>query len=1018
MVDPVNPFEKAQGIETILKQQGIFSPSPLTREGILEQRRLVSGLPGLEPYDYASQLEEAQGMGKLQLALALAQRGFAAAGATPVRGETPVSTLSRELLSPLAGDAGAVATQMMQQRQAAKLAERADKARLSQAALTMTQQHLAQEDVARKLRFSLAKSLVERDYTPTKNLQRKVDGKWVDFIGFYYTDKVTNLPKYAGVNKDGELQEVPMEELREYRKPDEVAALKATGATREARVIWVPVPDGKGGSRLEKRTVMQAVQLIPDTSPTGPRQQFGQDLYFKGTDVPFLVQRDGKLAHPTSGIDYLPSDASNYKDPTRTQLYVRALTDVQLAKAKNLLGKNIEVGEGVNHWISRHDTDPTQHKSLFDIKGRTLNITQAEADEYLTTEKPKIEDEFPPEGKQFGTTSKDLTVTDKQTGLPKTITAVLWQSAPGIFRWKEIGTGGKYVDEKYAKEIWGTIDEDKVYQSLRPVLDGAFTSAVEKRTGLEPVVRESLSKQILTTAELKRLAPITDESKRNQVIDDLINARIGNLTGERGETPVVIPQSVLDLDPRVGAMTTVPENAGPTTVSVINPRILQPWTRGGKNIQLGTGSHGGYSIPVTQDDIVQGRKNWPAIKQAFEQIYGGQVPLGDAEERILLFSGLWKNLPGVAERQKTRTITGQDFRDAFDKAAGLYNDAAKQYKSAAELNIGQGAQAKNLQTSLDDHLDAIRDNVIMLRFKDQAGAWFSDGTWLAEMRGTGLGELVEAWSGTDGVERDMPSDRWADIAKPDDQLNAKDLALKKKALAYLAERSNSEKGLAIGLTEFERAAEYLGALSRYKIRAFEMIKDSRPSDRDIEILLAAFVGERDSDSVVFAKLHELQNRHVNGLSRRLNHGLSMNAIYDPVFLADLDHTSRALRRLAVRDVDPTPGGRAGESADLFRRSSETIRRAAEDVSGRIIPGHRGGVISPFSGNVDEASTANLYRRVLSAAKEAYPDMDDQAAVAEFVRQGLHLTKYLGVYGGTRQTTAPYVLEQDGSITIQ
>lgn len=50
--------------------------------------------------DYAKQLEESQNMGKLQLALALAQRGFAAAGATPKRGESSVSTLSRELLSP------------------------------------------------------------------------------------------------------------------------------------------------------------------------------------------------------------------------------------------------------------------------------------------------------------------------------------------------------------------------------------------------------------------------------------------------------------------------------------------------------------------------------------------------------------------------------------------------------------------------------------------------------------------------------------------------------------------------------------------------------------------------------------------------------------------------------------------------------------------------------------------------------------------------------------------------------
>lgn len=144
----------------------------------------------------------------------------------------------------------------------------------------------------------------------------------------------------------------------------------------------------------------------------------------------------------------------------------------------------------------------------------------------------------------------------------------------------------------------------------------------------------------------------------------------------------------------------------------------------------------------------------------------------------------------------------------------------------------------------------------------------------------------------------------------------------------------------------------------------------------------------------------------------------MKAVYDPVFLADLDHTSRALQRTAIRDLDPRPGGRAAESSALFRRSSEIIRRAAENASGRIIPGYRGGALSPLSGNVDEESTANLYRRVVSAAKEAYPDKPDAEAVTEFVRQGLHLTRFLGVYGTQRQTTPPVVEEQDGSFTIR
>jgi hypothetical protein len=485
-----------------------------------------------------------------------------------------------------------------------------------------------------------------------------------------------------------------------------------------------------------------------------------------------------------------------------------------------------------------------------------------------------------------------------------------------------------------------------------------------------------------------------------------------------------VPSEVLQLDPRVKAMATVPEGSTSLTRSVVNPRILQPWTRGGENIQLGTGSHSGFTQAVSSGDVRESRRNFPAIKQAFDQIYGGARNIGDAEERILLFSGLWKNLPGVAERQGARTLSDSQFRTAFDKATAQYNEVAKEFKPAAEINIGKGAQAKNLQVALDDDTDALRDNVIMLRFKDQGGAWFSDGTWLAEMRGGGFGELVEAWSSTDGTAREetyanMPSDKWADLAKPDAQLSAADLALKRRAFEFMKERSASDnkKGAKIGLTEFERAAEYLGALSRYKIRAFSMIQDSRPSDKDIEILLAAFVGNRDSDTTTFAKLHELQNRHVNSLNRKINHGISLKAVFDPVFLANLDHTSRALQRSSVRDVDPRPGGRAAESAKLFRRSSGTIQRAAEAASGRIIPGNRGGAISPMSGNVDEESTANLYRRVVSAAKEAFPDKTDQEAVTEFVRQGFHLTKFLGVYG-TSRTTAPAVEERNGSFTIR
>ena len=1017
---PPTTIERATGIADTLKKQGVFAPTALTEAEILKQRQLLSGLPGLEPTDYSKQLAEAQDLGKLQLALALAQRGFAAAGATPRRGEAPLSTLSRELFSPLAGDAGKAASQMMQQRSALRAAEKADKARLSQAALTMTQQRLGQEDAAAAKRLALARSLVQRDYTPTKGLQRTVDGKTSDFLGFITVDKLTNLPKYVSIKNDGTLEEVPSEQLSEYRKPATVTALKATGATREPRVILVPESDGKGGSRLVKRDVMQAVQLIPDTT-TGPLTQYSPQLFWKGSDQRFVAIQNGKYVNPISGTHYFPTDVANYKEPKTQRLYVRNdLTKAQVIKAKSILGTNIKMGEGVNQHTLVHELDPTRSLSMFDVKGRTVNITQAQADEYLTTEKPKIEEPF--EAKPFGTTPKELTVTEEdpvtRIRTQKTIQAVLMQTAPGVFQWKETGEGGQFVDKKYQGAFWGSITDDKVYQNFRPVLDQAFKSAVSLRTELEPAVLKKLNKQVLTQADLKRLAPLKEE-ERTDALNDIINARIRKLTGETPEPVTTVPSVVLQLDPRVKAMATVPEGSTSLTRSVVNPRIFQPWTRGGENIQLGTGSHPGFNQSVSSGDVLESRRNFPAIKQAFEQIYGGARDIGDAEERILLFSGLWKKLPGVAERRGTRTLSDSQFRAAFDKATAQYNEVAKEFKPAAEINIGKGAQAKNLQGALDDDLDALRDNVIMLRFKDQGGAWFADGTWIAELRGGGLGELVEAWSGTDGKERAMPSDKWDDIAKPDNQLNAADLELKRRAFAFLKEKSASQgkKGESIGLTEFERAAEYLGALSRYKVRAFSMIQDSRPSDKDIEILLAAFVGNRDSDTTTFAKLHELQNRHVNSLNRSVNRGVSVKAVFDPVFLADLDHTSRALQRSSVRDVDPRRGGRAAESAKLFRRSSDTIKRAAEAASGRIIPGYRGGAISPMSGNVDEESTANLYRRVVSAAREAYPDKTPQDAVTEFVRQGLHLTRFLGVYG-TSRTASPAVQESDRTFTIR
>ena len=141
MAEPVNPFTPTDlaKYKEFFKQPArpnVFG-TPAGQQALETERAGLASFLGAT--DYGQQLEQSQDMGKLQLALALAQRGFAAAGATPKRGESSISTLSRELFSPLAGDAGAVASRMMQQRQALKAAERQEERQLKLAALQNVQ---------------------------------------------------------------------------------------------------------------------------------------------------------------------------------------------------------------------------------------------------------------------------------------------------------------------------------------------------------------------------------------------------------------------------------------------------------------------------------------------------------------------------------------------------------------------------------------------------------------------------------------------------------------------------------------------------------------------------------------------------------------------------------------------------------------------------------------------------------------------------------------------------------------
>jgi hypothetical protein len=265
-----------------------------------------------------------------------------------------------------------------------------------------------------------------------------------------------------------------------------------------------------------------------------------------------------------------------------------------------------------------------------------------------------------------------------------------------------------------------------------------------------------------------------------------------------------------------------------------------------------------------------------------------------------------------------------------------------------------------------------------------------------------------------------PTAKWLEIMKPDDQLDEKQKRLKYEAFEAMRGQSKyygDKEGRQIGLSEFEQAAEYLGALHRYRARAFQLIDDSRPSDKDIEILLEAFVGSRDSKTVIFQKLAALQRFHATKLNRLVKNNLR-RAAFSSETLINLNHLSRALNRSAIRDVDRSgkPLARPKAMADLFQQSARTISNAADAASRVIIPGYRRGALSPLSKSVDENTTADLYRKLEDAATAAFPGLASEEAIKKFLYEGLHLKQFRSSFTSGR-TPPGAVREKDGSYTL-
>ena len=320
--------------------------------------------------DYTKQLTDAQGMGKLQLALALAQRGFAAAGATPVRGESPVSTLSRELLSPLAGDAGVVATQMMQQKQAMNAAQAQEERQLKLAALQDVE---TQGAAARALALELMPA--PKTDTGISTLEKNVE---FNFEGQPTVGNVVVLR-----SKDGTTQIIRT--LGEHKTDDGTVIPAGTLVSGFSKTVGDKT-DTQGTRGFARR-------IGDDGKPTGPvfpvNYTYADSTYTaraigSNDETPLIFEGDGiNSIYTNEKGETLGSGTGTGTDTFKDHLVVvNATTNKPIIDD---LGKWIEVTRGPGNKLYRLGTteeyvqpDNTRFRSLSDFNATADGETDAD----------------------------------------------------------------------------------------------------------------------------------------------------------------------------------------------------------------------------------------------------------------------------------------------------------------------------------------------------------------------------------------------------------------------------------------------------------------------------------------------------------------------------------------------------------------------------------------------------------------------------------------------------------------
>ena len=340
MAEPVNPFTPTDlaKYKEFFKQPArpnVFG-TPAGQQALETERAGLASFLGST--DYGQQIEQSQDMGKLQLALALAQRGFAAAGATPKRGESSISTLSRELFSPLAGDAGAVASRMMQQRQALKSAERQEERQLKLAALQNVQgrqeKAFADDATATQQARNFMQNVLKKGDTVSN--EYLVDGKNVPLIQRKdYTGKVEGFYNLNGVKIDNA-------KVKIYRKPD-AASKPITSWASDVQVKgpkgnWIDAPDAlriAGPTGADSRVVVGSATL--DFNEESPA--YNARIVEKGSDQSAFYSPTSKsvfLSKPAIELYDLPQNLLGQKATYREYLVRPERRDLNSQSIKEL----------------------------------------------------------------------------------------------------------------------------------------------------------------------------------------------------------------------------------------------------------------------------------------------------------------------------------------------------------------------------------------------------------------------------------------------------------------------------------------------------------------------------------------------------------------------------------------------------------------------------------------------------------------------------------------------------------